>query len=183
MGVYVARIVAFLGDGMVDRDIGDHTPRNELLGHEAAQQPNPLSVRKLMWQRQIDFAGKLGVDPLLHRLDGIPEPLSVRQPRRTTLRKQDFGMGHAPPTAIVRHPTILPVAEPNAGPIGRRRNRRTPFGSSDDLHREMIRRDGTVFPSSRPGWSHLCCAAMYKCAIPNQRRRLNWSFSLASSEV
>jgi len=68
--VMVARVTTLMR--AVDRDIGYHPARDELLAHEAADELQPARVVELVREREQNLAAELRVFPALSVFDAIP---------------------------------------------------------------------------------------------------------------
>lgn len=93
-----------------------------------------------MREREIDFAGELGVLAPLQSLNLIPQPLAVLQKLRCAGRQQDIGENDAAPSAVLMKLSGAFVAKALACAIGCCGNSRLSSGPADDLNREMIAR-------------------------------------------
>lgn len=73
----VARIVTFLEDRLMDRQVGDHTAADEDFLDERYKQFSACTGIELVRQRQSDLAGELCILAAFHPLDERPELLAV----------------------------------------------------------------------------------------------------------
>jgi len=71
----------------MDIEIGNHPAVDELAPHEVARQLDTLRRIQLARERELDLARQLRVDPLLGRIDRIPEGFAVGQLGRRALRQ------------------------------------------------------------------------------------------------
>lgn len=116
MGVMIARVAI---ERRMDRQIGNHAPRHELLDDERTHKGPPLIGRQLVRQGEIDLARQLGVLTLLHRPGVVPELLAVSQPWGCAVRQQDLVV-HDATTAHDSHGQHRSPGLPAARRPGRR---------------------------------------------------------------
>lgn len=93
----------------MDRQIGNHAPRHELLDDERTHQDSPLIGRQFMRQSEVDLTRQLSVFALLHRLGVVPELLAISQPWGYPRRQKDLVVHDATTALIVMDGTGRPV--------------------------------------------------------------------------
>ena len=124
-------------------EIGDHAAIDELVAHEVAGQLDALLLGHLARDRELDLARKLRVDPLLGRLDLVPQLFAVGEMLGRAVRQHHFGMDDARLVREVVVPVEPLVVQPRRRAIGGGRQRARSGSARDDLGREMVdRHDG-----------------------------------------
>src|SRR3546814_5355400 len=76
-------------------EIGDHAAFDELTLDEPARERDPLLVRHLARDGELDLAGELRILALLDRLDLVPQRFAVVQTLGRVLGQHHFGMDDA----------------------------------------------------------------------------------------
>ncbi len=106
----------------MDIHVGNHALAGKLLPHKILHQPFTLLVGQLMWERNSDFAGKLGavgaVALILAALDMVPELFSVLRPFGCVLRRENAGELNAAHAAVIFVDAGALVFKLGAGIVG-----------------------------------------------------------------
>ena len=106
------------GLALVNGHIRDHAAINKLALNKAAQKLQPLTPVKLTRQRHFDLAGKLGIAPLLDRLDSIPELVAIAHPVGRIFGGHDLGMNDTAFARIVVLQPLPVIPQPPSRPVG-----------------------------------------------------------------
>ena len=101
---------AVLGKIPVHIQAGDHALIDKLSLRKVAGQRDPLRLRHLARNGELDLTGKLRVLPDLERLDIVPEPFAVAPYLRCVLRQQHLGMDDAALVGEILHAVDALVA-------------------------------------------------------------------------
>src|SRR3546814_1773149 len=133
--------------------IGDQAAFDELTLDELARERDPLLVRHLARDGELDLAGGLRILALLDRLDLVPQRFAVVQTLGRVLGQHHFGMDDARLAGEIMIPPEPFVMQPGRRAIGGGRDRTPAAAASDDLGRAVVdRHDGNPF-TSRPATS------------------------------
>ena len=134
----------------MDIEIGDHPALDELGLHEVAGQFDALLPGHLARDRELDFAGELGILANLHRLDIIPELFSISPLFRRAFGEQHFAVNDARLVREVVGTAEPLIVEPIGGAIGRGRDRAAAGGARDDFCGKMVdRHSGVPFTANQ----------------------------------
>ena len=121
-------------------EVRDHSPADELLGHEIAGERDALLLVHLARNRELHFTSELRILALLARLHLVPQRGAVIQTLRCALRQHHLGMNDAGLVReIVRSSQSL-IGQLGSGTIGGRRDGAGAVGAADDLGAKMIDR-------------------------------------------
>ena len=138
----------------VDREIHRRPIPVRQVPGEGPRRLEPLVLRQLVRQRDLEFARDPRVLPLFGKLGRVPERRTVQGPFRAhALRQDDLGMLDAvAPREVMREPVAF-VGQAFAGAIGRRGDGAPPARPRNRLHAAMIdRQRGRPF-AGRPARS------------------------------
>ncbi len=75
--------------------VGDHAARDELPLDKVARQFDSLALVEFARESELDFAGQLGVFPLLGRFDGVPQAFALPQLLGNAGGRHHLGMDDA----------------------------------------------------------------------------------------
>jgi hypothetical protein len=123
----------------VDRDVGDHAVRYELLAHEANDQLAPAIVVELVRERKQDLTTELRVFAALRAFDAIPELAAIGNPRRGISWSEDLRIHDTAAPRVVVHDPGAPILNPLRGAIGSRTGCRAAGAAADRLSGEPKR--------------------------------------------
>ena len=139
MGVVVANVARLMRS--VDREIHRRPIPVRQVPGEGPRRLEPLVLRQLVRQRDLEFARDPRVLPLFGKLGRVPERRTVQGPFRAhALRQDDLGMlDPVAPREIMRDPVAF-VGQAFAGAIGRRGDGAPPARPRNRLHAAMIDR-------------------------------------------
>ena len=139
MGVVVANVARLMRS--VDREIHRRPIPVRQVPGEGPRRLEPLVLRQLVRQRDLEFARDPRVLPLFGKLGRVPERRTVQGPfRARALRQDDLGMLDAvAPGEVMREPVAF-VGQALACAIGRRGDGAPPARPRNRLHAAMIDR-------------------------------------------
>ena len=124
--------------------IGDHAAIDEFVAHEVARQLDALLLGHLARDCEFDLARQLRIDPLLGRLDLVPELFAVGEVFRRAVGQQHFGVNDAGLVREVVGAVEPLIVQPRRRAIGGGCQRRRARCARDDFGREVVdRHDGT----------------------------------------
>ena len=75
--------------------VGDHAARDELPLDKVARQVDSLALVEFAREGELDFAGQLGVLPLLGRFNGVPQAFAFSQLLGNAGGRHHLGMDDA----------------------------------------------------------------------------------------
>ena len=122
----------------MDIEIGDHALIDEGLADEVAGELDALLLGQFARDRELDFAGELGVLPYFPGLDRVPQLLAVTEFRRGVLGQHDFGMHDAGLVGKILMPAEPLIVQPRRRAIGSRSDRARSGRPADDFGAEMV---------------------------------------------
>jgi len=161
MRMMIAGIISLLRLRFMDSNIGHHAMLHTMLGHKPPHQLKPLLIIQLVRQSDVELTCELGILAPLDRLHLVPERRPILHPVRGIIRYHDLLMGHpASAAVVVRHPCPF-ILKPLSGTVGSRRDTAATGSASDHLSGQMVAWHSSSFVT----FGHLCCEAMYKCAL------------------
>lgn len=105
---------------IVDRNIGNHALRYELLLNILADQFQVVLHRQLSGKSDVEFSGHLCVPVGLGPFDSVPESIAVSVLSRSVVRQHDLGIDHAALVIVVLGPVGAFIIETLTGLVGRR---------------------------------------------------------------
>ena len=149
MGVVVANVARLMRS--VDREIHRRPIPVRQVPGEGPRRLEPLVLRQLVRQRDLEFARDPRVLPLFGKLGRVPERRTVQGPFRAhPLRQDDLGMlDPVAPREVMRDPVAF-VGQAFAGAIGRRGDGAPPARPRNRLHAAMIDRQAGRPFAGRP---------------------------------
>lgn len=129
--------VGVLGAGLVDAEVRDHAPGDQVLLDPGAEQGQPGLGGEFDRQADLDLTCNPTVDPGLGGLHRIPEGGAVEEVGRGLVGGQDLRVDHAGLAGVVVDQAGAGISEDGAGAVGRSVDRRPPLGAGEGLDAEV----------------------------------------------